>query len=139
MAPQSTGTAVQGHASCGADALHSASTSPHSPCQDKLCPGLVPAMPCACALALLGPPGLLSQETAASESLRGTWEVDAPRDTGPVLSRGYPKGQSKLVAGAQPAAWLPWPHGVCWVSRALPWLPLLWYIHCKYLLQYIFI
>uniref|UniRef100_A0A8C3YA78 Serine incorporator 4 n=1 Tax=Catharus ustulatus TaxID=91951 RepID=A0A8C3YA78_CATUS len=41
---------------------------------------------------------------------------------------------SKLVAGAQPAACLPWPH---WGSRALPWLPWPWCIHCKYLLQYI--
>lgn len=102
-------------------------------------PGAVPAMPCACALDLLGSPGPLSQETAASESLRGTWEGDASRDTGPVLSQGHAKAQSKLVAGAQPAAWLPWPHGVCWGSRALPCLSLPWCIHCKYLLQYIFI
>lgn len=66
------------------------------------------------------------------------WEVDA-RDTGPVLSQGHPKGQSQLVAGAQPTAWLPWPHWVHWESRALPWLPLPWCIHCKYLLEYIFI
>lgn len=74
-------------------------------------------MPCACALAclvLLASPDSLSQETVASESLRRTWEVDAPRDTGPVLSQGHPKGQSKLVAGAQPKAWLPWPHWVHW-------------------------
>lgn len=99
------------------------------------CPVPVP-WPC---LVLLASPDPPSQERAASESLRGTWEVDAARDTDPELSQGHLKSQSKLVAGAQPAAWLPWFHGVHWGSRALSWLPLPWCIHCKYLLQYIFI